>query len=48
MLKMIGIKLPEKLIVRIKEYVEEQKQERAFTIGELVRIAVEEYLNKEN
>ncbi len=44
MLQMIGIRLPDKLITRIKEYVQEQKKDKTYSIGEFVRLATEEYL----
>ena len=47
MLKMLGIRLPEKLIEQVKMYVNEKKKERIYTIGEFVRVAIEQYLKGE-
>ncbi len=46
MFKMIGLRLPEELIKRIKEYVKKKKNIRSYSMGEMIRIAVEEYLDK--
>ena len=48
MLKMLGIRLPEDLVKRIKEYVKEEKKVRIYSIGEFIRVVVEEYLNNQN
>lgn len=43
----IGLKLNDKLVKRMKEYVKREKLYRNYAITELIRVAVEEYLNKE-
>lgn len=43
----IGIRLNEKLVKKMKEYVEKMKRDRSYSLTELIRVAVEEYLNKE-
>ncbi len=43
----IGLKLNERLVERMKKHVEKEKLYRGYSLTELIRIAVEEYLNKE-
>ena len=43
----IGLRLNEKLLEKIRKYVEKEKLYRSYSIQELIRVAVEEYLNKE-
>ena len=43
----VGLRLNEKLLERMRKYVEREKLYRSYSIQELIRVAVEEYLNKE-
>lgn len=46
MKRLLGIRLSEKLLERMKKYVMEQKKEHPYTITELVRSAVIRYLER--
>ena len=46
MVKMLAVRLNDQLVQRMKDRVAQVKKERTYSLGELVRVAVEKHLKE--